>query len=116
MDVNHYLSMLPAGRQEKVLAVVTYLRKQYPHFLESCDYGPKTKFPVFTHPNHTNYVGIASQKAYIALHFGRYECPSMIAAVNPRIKTGVGCAKIPDTVPFPLEEIRQAIDTCFEER
>ncbi|GHU71800.1 hypothetical protein FACS1894184_19050 [Clostridia bacterium] len=112
--VENYLGCLPEEQKVKIREVVEYIRQKYPNMTESCDYAPKTKFPVFKHPDAHNYVGIASQKAYIAIHFGRYHCVSIVADADSRIMTGVGCAKIPDGVTFPAENIKRAIDACFE--
>lgn len=112
-DVDLYLNSLSSERKEKLHSVINYIRSNYPNYIESCDYGPKTKFPVFKSRDSTNYIAIASQKSYISIHFGRYQCPEIVATTNQRIKTGVGCAKIPDSVPFPIDKVKQAVDTCF---
>jgi hypothetical protein len=112
-DVDLYLDALTPERKEKLESVIDYIKKKYPYLQLSCDYGPKTKFPVFKTPDLRNYVGIASQKSTITIHFGNYNCPAIVLKADKRIKTGVGCAKIPDTVPFPLENIKKAIDLCI---
>lgn len=113
-DVENYLNGLSEDRMKKLKSVIEYIRQKYPSVIESCDYAPKTKFPVFKRPDTPNYVGIASQKAYVSIHFGRYHCTDIVASADARIKTGVGCVQIPDTVSFPFEKIKQAIDACFE--
>ncbi len=112
-DIDGYIKSLPPDRQEKIKQIVAYIRQKYPNFPESCDYSPKWKFPVFRHPSAPNYIAIASQKSQITIHFGRYHCSDIIAAADKRIKTGVGCAKISDSVPFPMDSIEKAIDACF---
>jgi hypothetical protein len=112
-EVAAYLESAPPTRKSNLNDVIEYIRREYPDFELTCNFSPKTKFPVFKSPDGGNYVGVASQKAYIAIHFGRYYCPPVVAEADGRIKTGVGCAKIPDGVPFPLEHIKRAIDLCF---
>lgn len=112
-DVDLYLNSLSSERKEKLYSVVNYIRSNYSDYIASCGYGPKTKFPVFKNKDSSNYIAIASQKSYISIHFGRYQCPEIVATADQRIKTGVGCAKIPDSVTFPFDKIMQAIDTCF---
>lgn len=114
-DVDMYLNSLPTERKEKLLMVITYIRNSYPTFIESCDYAPKTKFPVFKPSSMQNYVAIASQKTYIAVHFGRYHCAEIVGKANTKIKTRVACVNIPDTIPFPIAEIKSAIDICFKD-
>jgi hypothetical protein len=113
--IEAYVAALTDSRRERVDSVVSYIRNRYAAFIANCDYAPKTKFPVFKTPNDDNYVGIASQKQYVAIHFGRYHCAEIVTEADSRIKTGVGCAKIPDSVPFPLEHIKRAVDACFKE-
>ncbi len=112
--VDEYINGLISIRKEKVTKVVDYLRENYKHLEESCDYAAKTKFPTFKVKNGNNYVSIASQKSYITIHFGNYSCTDIVAKADKRIKTGVGCVKIVDSVTFPLNEIKQAIDYCFK--
>jgi hypothetical protein len=113
--IETYVAALTDDRRERVHGVVLYIRNQYAALVANCDNAPKTKFPVFKTPIGDNYVGIASQKQYVAIHFGRYHCAEIVAGADSRIKTGVGCAKIPDSVPFPLEHIKRAVDACFKE-
>jgi pyruvate/2-oxoacid:ferredoxin oxidoreductase alpha subunit len=114
-DIEAYIAALADNRRQKIIDIVSYMHEHYPALIGDCAFSPKTRFPVFKTPDGRNYVGIASQKQYIAIHFGRYSCPAIVAAADKRIKTGVGCAKIPDSVPFPYEQIKRAIDVCFEE-
>ncbi len=69
-DVDVYLNNCLPHRKDKLQAVVSYLRDNYPTYEESCNYAPSTKFPVFKSMDKTNYVAVASQKSYIAIHFG----------------------------------------------
>ncbi|MFV0556848.1 MAG: hypothetical protein ACK5LM_07105 [Lactovum sp.] len=115
-DIDIYLKKITEeDRCLKLLQVINYMRKNYKDLLESCDYGPKTKFPTFKNYDESNYFSIANQKNYISLHFGRYHCVEEIAKVDSRIKTGVGCVKIPDSVTFPIVEIKKGISNCFNE-
>ncbi len=114
-SVDKYLNELEETRREKVKKVIDYLRKNYTRLDESCDYAAKTKFPVYKSVHGKNYVAIASQKSYISIHFGTYSCTNIIAKADKRIKSGVGCSKIPDSVEFPIEEIKESIDFCFKE-
>ena len=114
-EVDNYIKDLPFERQEKIKELILYIKNSYPEHKLTCDYGPKTKFPVFKDNKGSNYIGIACQKEYLAIHFGRYYCTEIIASANNRIKTGVGCVKIPYTIPFPFEEIKKAVNKCFKE-
>ncbi len=113
--VDEYINKLNEQRKEKVSDVINYIRENYAELEESCDYAPKTKFPVFKDKNSNNYVAIASQKSYISIHFGTYSCTEIVAKADKRIKSGVGCSKITDTIEFPLREIKDAIDFCFND-
>ncbi len=113
--IDEYINNLSETRKEKVKKVVNYIREIYPYLDESCDYAPKTKFPVFKSKNYSNYVAIASQKSYISIHFGIYSCTEIVAKADKRIKSGVGCSKITDSIEFPIKEIKEAIDFCFKE-
>jgi hypothetical protein len=114
-ETDGYINNLPPERQEKIKQIIFYIRDKYPQHKLSCDYGPKTKFPVFKDNKETNYIGIACQKEYMVIHFGKYHCTEIIASANNRIKTGVGCVKIPYTIQFPFEKIKIAVDECFKE-
>lgn len=113
-EVDLYLINLSESRKEKFNIIIQYIREKYLDIIETCNFGPKTKFPVFKRPNSHLYVGLASRKHYITIHFAKYDCPAIIALSNKKIKTGVGCAKIPDNIPFPIEAIKEAIDECFK--
>ena len=89
-EFQDYLLALPPARREKVESVLLYIQREYPDFKASYDFSPKTKFPVFTSPDGNNYVAVASRKAYISIHFGRHDCPAIVAEADGRIKTGVG--------------------------
>ncbi len=112
-DVEAYLTACTPERKEKLTAVIRYIRENYPEYEESCYFARQTRFPMFKDPNSANYVAVASMKAYISIHFGRHDCAKIVAEADKRIKTGVGCAKIPDKVDFPISVIEKAIDTCF---
>ena len=60
------------------------------------------------------YVAIASMKNYISIHFGKYNATQIVAKNNPRIIAKVGCVNIKDNIEFPIEDIKRAIDYCFE--
>ncbi|WP_066496340.1 DUF1801 domain-containing protein [Abyssisolibacter fermentans] len=115
-EVDAYISKLSYERKKKVEDIVQFIRFKYPNIIESCNYGPKTKFPVFRQSGSRIYVGIASQKSYISIHFGKYDCVDIVAQADKKIKTGVGCVKIPDSIPFPLEYIKQAIYFCLNDK
>ncbi len=109
--VNAYIDSLITPRAEKISSVVGYIRLKYPQAIESLDYAPKTKFPTFKIGE--VYVTIASMKSHISIHFGAYNATSIVAKASPKIKERVGCVNIPDSIDFPLEEIKNAIDFCF---
>ncbi len=109
-----YIKNLNEIRREKINSIINYIVENYPNLILSCDYAPKTRFPVFKSKDNLIYIGIASQKQYISIHFSKYECTEIVKKADERIKTGVGCVKIKDNIPFPLDEIKMAIDNMME--
>ncbi len=112
-EVDVYLDSFNSARRERIEQVINYMRYNYSELEESCNYAPKTKFPVYKTKNGMNYLAIASQKNYISIHFGSYKCTTIVSIIDSRITTGVGCVRIPDSVMFPINEIITAIDLCF---
>jgi hypothetical protein len=106
-EVDLYVEHLNDVEKEKIHTVIDYIRTKYP------DSAPKTKFPTFKQQYSDYYVAIVERKGYISIHFGKYECAQIVKNNNPKIKTGVGCAKIPHSIVFPIEDITKAIDYCF---
>ncbi len=109
--IEDYIANLDETRAKRVLTAVEYVRKKYPNAEETLDYAPKTKIPTFKIGK--IYVSIASMKSHVSIHFGKYEATKIVAEADPRIKERVGCVNIPDSVPFPSEAVRRAIDYCF---
>ena len=115
MTINQYIeNVTDPVRKSRIQTIVDHIRETYPNIIESCDYAPKTKIPMFKLPNSDTYVAINSPKSYLSLHFGKYNVTEIIAATDSRIKQGVGCAKIPDKVELPMNEIKEAIKICFK--
>lgn len=112
--IDQYVEHLTNEEKEKFMAVINYIRTKYPERIESCDYAPKTKFPMFKKNGCDYYVAIVERKGYISIHFGKYNCVDIVKSANSKIKTGVGCAKIPHKIAFPIDKIKEAIDYCFE--
>ena len=111
--IKEYLNNLTEIRRERLLQVINYIKEAYPEAEESMDYAPKTKFPMYK--VNGVYVAIASMKNHISIHFGKYNATKIIGDKNPKIKVNVGCVNIKDTVGFPIEDIKKAIDFCFEQ-
>ncbi len=110
--VDEYVNNLEAIRKERCGLVIDYIRTTYPDVEETITFSPKTTFPVFKKGD--IYVGIGSMKGHISIHFAKQEATKIVAEDNPKIKAMVGCVNIKDTVTFPLEKIKNAIDYCFK--
>ncbi len=111
MDIDNYINDLCDFRKKRILLVVNYIRENY-ITKESMDYGPKTKFPMFT--LNGIYVCIANMKNHISIHFGKYNATKIVANNNPKIITRVGCVNIKDSIDFPIDDIKKAIDYCYD--
>ncbi|MGL6008343.1 MAG: hypothetical protein ACRC1D_02715, partial [Culicoidibacterales bacterium] len=105
--IEEYVQSMSPIRQERMQAVIQYVLEEYPQAVATMDFGPKTKFPTFKIGE--MYVAIASVKSYLSIHFGKYGATQIVAEAHSRIKANVGCVNIPDTVEFPLEHIKKAI-------
>ncbi len=111
--IQEYLNNLTEIRRERLLQVIKYIKETYPDAEESMDYAPKTKFPMYK--VNGVYVAIASMKNHISIHFGKYNATKIIGDKNPKVKANIGCVNVRETVDFPLEDIKEAIDFCFKE-
>ena len=111
-SIDEYLLNLSELRKERLLAVITYIRTFYPEAEQSMNYAPNTKMPTFKIDG--TYLSIASMKHNITIHFGKYGATEFVAKANPKIVKRVGCVNISDRIDFPINEIKQAIDFCFE--
>ncbi len=111
MIIDNYVNNLNDIRKERLLLVIDYIRKNY-NTIESMDFGAKTKLPVFT--LNGVYVCIASMKNHITIHFGKYKATEIVTKNNPKVISRVGCINIKDTTPFPIDDIKKAIDYCYK--
>ncbi len=110
-EVEAYLETLSKEREERIRSVINYIRESYPQAKESLDYAPKTKIPTFKIQE--VYVAVANTKHHVSIHFGKYGATEIVAKANPKIVKRIGCVNIPDSVVFPIDEVRLAIDYCF---
>jgi hypothetical protein len=105
MEINDYVVALHEPQKERVTQVINYIRQTYPDCIETMDYTPKYKFPVFIEKE--SYIGVAGRDKYMTLHFGRCR-PD-----KPEPYAALGYVNIQDEVPLPLQEIKQTVDFCF---
>lgn len=110
--VEEYLNVISSDRKEKLELVISYIKEKFPQAVESLDYAPKTKIP--TYKIGTVYIALASMKNHISIHFAKYGATEIIGMASPKIKVRVGCVNIPDSVVFPIEEIKKAVNYCYE--
>lgn len=110
--IDEYLAVLDFVRKERISLVVDYIRERYPDAFETLDFSDKIKFPTFKMGD--VYVSVTSMKNYISIHFGKPNATLIVAENNPKIKAGVGCINIRDNIGFPIQDIKKAVDFCFE--
>ncbi len=111
--IDKYILGLPDIRKQRVSQLVKYIRANYEQLEQTVDFAPKTKFPTFKVGG--VYVAIGNMKNYLSVHFGRYQAADIVADADIRIKKRVGCVNIPDSVDFPFNELKKAIDFCFKQ-
>ncbi len=111
--IDEYILDLSDVRKQRISQLVKYIRDNYKQLEQTIDFAPKTKFPTFK--VNDVYVAIGNMKNYISVHFGRYQAADIVADADIRIKKRVGCVNIPDSIEFPFNELKKAIDFCFKQ-
>lgn len=110
--IDEYLSTLSGVRAERIGAVVQYVRTQYPNAVEGMYIAPNAQMPTFDIDK--KGIGLGNMKNYVSIYFTKWSAVQIIADNNPKIKCGKSCANIRDSVDFPMDDIKKAIDLCFE--